>query len=459
LDDEAARGTEGTAHHPAIHAATHSADAMFLIEEDGTIVWANAAAHGLLGSPDGTLPTQNLYLRLSGAELELALQGLALVELGIPTRPAVYHPTCDDGTTRPAEVIATRAVGAPGRLVVSARPADHAQWVIDEFVRLVSDGPTDAVIDRALAEIVVPWPGHVASVLVRDPTERGFGRVIGHLSPQEADAVRAVPEGPWHTALSSGETTTASIEELSTTVALSALSGYRRCFAVPLPLEAPQACLVLWERHGAAVEMSTFWQRAPALMILSSALRQEELLRELRLAASTDRLTGLRNRAGLEEAMLAVEAPTVGVLAIDLDGFKEINDTHGHRAGDDVLVEIAARLAAAVRTTDVTARVGGDEMLALCEGATMSELATIADRFLTSMEDPIAVRANHPPGPGRVELLVSASVGLGLGDRTDLDNLLGAVDVALYRAKRDGGARWSATGDHPPDDEGRIAGT
>ena len=456
MDDEAARGAEGAAHHPAIHAATHSADAMFLIEEDGTVLWANAAAHDLLRSPDATLPGQNLYQRLSTAELELALQGLALVELGIPTRPAVYHPTCDDGTTRPAEVIATRAEGEPGRLVVSARPADHAQWVIDEFVRLVSDGPTDAVIDRALAEIVVPWPGHVASVLVRHSQEHGFDRVIGHLSPQEAEVVRAMSEGPWHAALSSGATTTAGIEELSTAAPLSALSAYRRCFAVPLPLEAPEACLVLWEQHGAAVEMTTFWQQAPALMILSSALRQEELLRELRLAASTDRLTGLRNRAGLEEAMLNVEAPTVGVLAIDLDGFKEINDSHGHRAGDDVLVEIAARLTAAVRAADVTARVGGDEMLALCEGATMSELATIADRFLTSMGDPIAVRANHPRGPRRVELLVSASVGLGLGDRTDLDNLLGAVDLALYRAKRDGGARWSATEEGRLDEEERV---
>ncbi len=447
FDDGAARREGDIDPHPAIHAASHSADAMFLVEEDGTVIWANDAAHELLGSPAASLPGQNLYDRLPTSELELALQGLGLLELGIPTRPAVYHPTRDDGTTRPAEVIAKRAGDGRRQLVVSARPADHAQWVIDEFVRLVSAGPTDTVIDRALAEIVVPWPGHVASVLVRHSADRGFDRVIGRLSPDVAGAIAAMPGGPWHDALASGDTMTASIDELPVEAGAAALAEYRRCFAVPLPLEAPEACLVLWERHGAAVEMSTFWRQAPALMILSSALRHEELLRERGLAASTDRLTGLRNRAGLEEAMLNVEAPTVGVLAIDLDGFKEVNDTHGHRAGDDVLVAIAARLSAAVRTSDVTARVGGDEMLALCEGATMAELATIADRFLTSLADPIPVRVSRPSSAERIELFVSASVGLGLGDRTDLDDVLGAVDLALYRAKRDGGARWSATGD------------
>jgi len=189
FDDRTARHDGDSDLHPAIHAASHSADAMFLVEEDGTVIWANHAAHELLGSPADSLPGQNLYDRLPTAELELALQGLGLLELGIPTRPAVYHPTRDDGTTRPAEVIAKRAGDDRRQLVVSARPADHAQWVIDEFVRLVGAGPTDTVIDRALAEIVVPWPGHVASVLVRHSSDRGFDRVIGPLSAEVAEAI------------------------------------------------------------------------------------------------------------------------------------------------------------------------------------------------------------------------------------------------------------------------------
>lgn len=427
-------------------AAGHTPDALFVLDPDGTVTWANPAAHHLLGSPPEALPGQNLYARLTQEELALALQGLALVDLGLPTRPAVYHPTTDDGSTRPAEVIA-RAMPT-GQIVVSARPAPHAQWVLDELSLLVGGGPVDGVVARALAEVVTPWPGHVATVVMRDlrnPGPEAESRVIGDVPPEVAAAIAAIPRGPWHAAVAAHHPVAADTEKVTGGDWTSPLHRFRRCLAVPLPTDAPEACLVLWERNDAPIAMRTFWRRSPAIMLLSAALRQEQLLRDLRDAAATDRLTGLLNRAGLEEAILGIDAETVGVVAVDLDGFKAINDTHGHRAGDDVLVAVAARLREAVRTDDVTARVGGDELLALCAGAQLSDLSTIADRFLQSLTEPVAVRVPAGSTGPTVDLQVTASVGLGLGERADLDALLGAVDLALYRAKRAGGARWSTT--------------
>src|SRR5690606_34393621 len=92
----------------------------------------------------------------------------------------------------------------------------------------------------------------------------------------------------------------------------------------------------------------------------------------LALQAVTDPLTGLANRSLLMErlaAALAVpDGPPVGVLLLDLDGFKEVNDTHGHAAGDRVLVAVAQRLRACMRAGDTAGRLGGDEFLAVLEG-------------------------------------------------------------------------------------------
>ncbi len=158
-----------------------------------------------------------------------------------------------------------------------------------------------------------------------------------------------------------------------------------------------------------------------------------------RRRALRDGLTGLPNRVSfldqLGRALARAEADgwrdRVGLLFVDLDGFKAVNDSAGHQAGDWVLREVAARLRRAVRPGDTVARLAGDEFAVLCAGITSVEAVTgIADRIVETA----AVRA--PGGGPRVTSSVGVAVsGPGL---TDPREILHAADIAMYAAKRQG---------------------
>ena len=151
-----------------------------------------------------------------------------------------------------------------------------------------------------------------------------------------------------------------------------------------------------------------------------------------------DSLTGLPNRALLHDRLEQAKeraARTGGSLAalfIDLDEFKTVNDSLGHAAGDELLVEAANRLLGCVRLSDTAARFGGDEFVVLLEDAEPFQVARVAARILQELERPFEVR-------GR-ELLIGASVGIALSGLDD-DDLLRNADLALYRAKSTGKGR------------------
>jgi len=158
-----------------------------------------------------------------------------------------------------------------------------------------------------------------------------------------------------------------------------------------------------------------------------------------------DELTGLPNRRLLQARGNAVLAATAlrnsacAVLAIDLDGFKEINDLHGHQVGDQVLREIAARLARLLRPQDTVARRGGDEFtMLLPEVQGREDVERIAVRLLRAIEQPVAL------GEGTQGIL-SASVGIAVSPDhgRDLDRLLQLADLAMYEAKLKGKNRYA----------------
>jgi len=151
-----------------------------------------------------------------------------------------------------------------------------------------------------------------------------------------------------------------------------------------------------------------------------------------------DPVTGLANRALFADrvqhalARTTREHSTVGVIFIDLDDFKTINDSLGHASGDAVLQEVSHRLRDAVRPTDTVARFGGDEFAVLVEEVDRSQEAVdVAERVLDAL--------NHPIDMGEKELYVGASLGLCLtsDDLTDAADLLRNADVAMYMAKRE----------------------
>ena len=167
--------------------------------------------------------------------------------------------------------------------------------------------------------------------------------------------------------------------------------------------------------------------------------RLEETNRRLTVLATTDELTGLPNRRMLAEQLdLALARArrsglAVAVLCLDLDRFKGINDSLGHAVGDDLLVEVAARLRAGARETDVVARYGGDEfviLLADLDVQNATELAaTVVERLRSVLAEPLAI--------GPVELRAEASIGVAFYpfDSRDAKGLLAAADAEMYTGK------------------------
>ena len=167
-------------------------------------------------------------------------------------------------------------------------------------------------------------------------------------------------------------------------------------------------------------------------------LRRVRLQEELAHRALHDQLTGLANRKLLEERLdAAISAATrngrpLSVVFVDLDGFKAINDTLGHRVGDDVLVEVAARLRSVARAGDSVARYGGDEFVIICEDAAAPASATVAERFREAVGRPLD---SVPP---RYD--IAASIGVAVwepGERPEPtpDLLLRIADEAMYASK------------------------
>jgi len=171
---------------------------------------------------------------------------------------------------------------------------------------------------------------------------------------------------------------------------------------------------------------------------------RDEALVQISNLAFTDPLTQLANRRHLLIHLKRIIAGSVrhkiygALLAIDLDGFKRVNDTYGHDAGDAVLVEIARRFSSSLRSEDVAGRMGGDEFVILVdhidadEQCAQSKVLQIADKLIHIANIPFAFNGNN--------LHVGASIGIFMFgfEHLDADEAISKADIAMYRAKKIG---------------------
>ena len=162
---------------------------------------------------------------------------------------------------------------------------------------------------------------------------------------------------------------------------------------------------------------------------------------DLRHQAFHDALTGLANRALLHSHLdravaRARRGSPLAVLLVDLDGFKQVNDTYGHATGDYLLVNIAQRLRDAIRGADTAARLGGDEFAVVLDGMeSAGDAVNVADRILAAVQAPLSVADG-------ADLIPRASVGLAIFDQhVTADALLHQADTAMYAAKKAGKGR------------------
>ncbi len=174
-----------------------------------------------------------------------------------------------------------------------------------------------------------------------------------------------------------------------------------------------------------------------ALVLLFDVTERRALDRRLDQAMRQDPLTGLANRDELMRRLSALDVvtdgPDVGLLFLDLDRFKRVNDYRGHAAGDEVLMAVAGRVSSVVRPEDLVARVGGDEFVVLCPRlAVPTDARAIAERVRVALDEPLDI--------GGRGLRITTSVGVATAPVGSLAPaaLLHAADVAMYAAKQAG---------------------
>ena len=326
--------------------------------------------------------------------------------------------------------------------------------VLNEFARtMLTDFPIQAILDRLVVRIVdiLPVTSAGVTLITCDADPR-------YVAASDDSALRferlqtELGEGPCLVAYDTGQAV--AVADLRREGRFPAFgpraveAGLGAVFTFPLRRDGGSlGALDLYRETPGALDArsldvaqtladvaSAYVQNAQARVDLGAAYDQA------RESSLHDPLTGLPNRALLAQRLDQAAArarrtgTTAGVLFADLDRFKEVNDTHGHRVGDELLVAVARRMASLLRPSDTLARLSGDEFVILCEDLdSPSRVEALAGRIDTAMSAPFVLTD--------ATVAITASVGLAFAGRADdiPARLVHDADRAMYQAKRHGG--------------------
>ena len=331
---------------------------------------------------------------------------------------------------------------------------DELSAVLSEFARMVTDFPIQGILDRLVGRIVELLPITGAGV-----TLITTGMAPGHIAASDESALRferlqsEIGEGPCLLAYESGEAV--AVPDLRTDdrfprfAPAAAAAGLAAVFTFPLRHgDARPGALDLYRDTPGALDPHNMGVAQTLADVVAAYLLNSQARDEARVSsdgfhhrALHDPLTGLPNRLLLRERLerAAQRAKrshrNAAILFADLDQFKQINDTHGHQVGDELLIAVAHRLSGLVRSGDTLARPSGDEFVFLCEDLhSVADAEVLARRIGEAFADPFVVAGS--------QLMVTASVGLAFaGPGEDVSNeLVSKADAAMYQVKRKGGA-------------------
>jgi diguanylate cyclase (GGDEF)-like protein/PAS domain S-box-containing protein len=225
-----------------------------------------------------------------------------------------------------------------------------------------------------------------------------------------------------------------------------------RDFDAPLQRADGEPLVILWNVNQLTDEEGV---AAGVIAVGTEITARKRMEGQLQHDAAHDALTGLLNRRAFTERLHALHAAAGegrrgSVLFLDLDRFKQVNDTLGHAVGDVLLQDVARRLLGCLRADDTLARLGGDEFAVLMRGADEAQAAAVANRILEALRRPFLIQGH--------DVRISASVGLVVLDAADdtPGDVLRDADVALYRAKALGRDRFAvASGEQRPEERRR----
>lgn len=437
--------------------------ALGVVDELGVITYASGAAEMVFGYTADELVGTNMldYIDVDWNPLALESIGTAFSSSGLRL-PMLFRLHTKDGGRRVIEATANSQMDdeVVRGMAVYVRSWDEQSKLDDILESLAGDDP----IERRLEHFVEAMAGEtlqsIGAVLYA-PGHDGFERVVASpsLAPELAQG-SGPGTSPWEIARATGEEQLVPVRELPGHLRRSAEeSGFSWCWAYPVRDGDGEvaACLVLWQLVDRPMEESLLAWIRRLCRLTQLVLDQDESRARLTHAATHDPLTGLFNRAAFFERFQdALDnpdgGPLVGVLYLDLDGFKPVNDRLGHGAGDAVLVAIARRLDHRLRRGDVLARMGGDEFAVLCPDVTdIDEAAALGQRLAAAAAEPITI--------GDHTIHVGASVGVCVAPpgSCSIDALVEAADAALYDTKANdtGGCSVVVLGDRPESGEYR----
>lgn len=340
-----------------------------------------------------------------------------------------------DGRSIPLEVTGNSGLADPhvGGIVYDIRPS-FGMAFMDRIVAALARGEPTADVLLLICQMIARPPAGLEAAIV-DVSDPRSHEVLAVSDDEVGWALEASTPGqvPWLT--SGPDPAHSPVDRVPGEVGLAlAGAGFTEAWHLaidPVPgHEAVRLVVVAQaDRYG-----NTARQRLRRASNLTSlTLWRAHHDSALAHDASHDHLTGLANRAGFRAGLgsLLAERSGTGVLLIDLDGFKPVNDTYGHAVGDEVLEIVARRLGKVTRPDDLVARVGGDEFAIATRADTPGALAALRERVEQTLRRPMKVDAVE------ATIRISGSIGAALGERgADLDRLIETADLAMYAAKR-----------------------
>ncbi|MEM1333424.1 MAG: GGDEF domain-containing protein [Actinomycetota bacterium] len=316
-----------------------------------------------------------------------------------------------------------RTPGTTGRSA-GAIVDDVAHQVVGRWTCERLDAPLDTAMcairfDRQGRRLIVPTHATELGPRLRHLYET----IAGHLDQPETEPL----DIGW--SQTPGVVTDVSLlpRELADASVQAGLCAVRRWNAVGSKDDA--VVLIMFTRSARSLSGPIADLVGDAVHLLDATLQQQVEQRMLRAAAEQDPLTALHNRLGFDRTMERVRSSDerdIGCVYVDIDHFKSINDTWGHRVGDSILSEVASRISDVCRDADVVARLGGDEFAVLLADTTPDEVVAIAERLVHAIARPF-----EGVGPD----VVTASVGVSFGPA---ERVLDDADEALYASKRAG---------------------
>jgi diguanylate cyclase (GGDEF)-like protein/PAS domain S-box-containing protein len=428
-------------------AGEHAPDQMLVIDQTGQILWANDRGAEVVGWAADEIVGRSIFELVHPDDRKLATASLSLLgSASTPPRPGRHRSLARDGSWIDVEATASPPVSVDGRRVLVLAVRRNPQQVGALLGALAGQRPVPEMMEVVLSTF--RDPAYRSATVVRFHDSSGAVAVSDVDLPTKLTGNTDGPVGrpaPWNLADPAvGPIAITDLDRLAPDVAEAARAhGFVGCVvqAIADPAGYPPTCIMRWATVPGVVDVTRTWMPGEPAHLVSLVLQQRHRRELLEHAARHDPLTGLANRRQFVERLRSEIARRdrggsgVALIYLDLDGFKQVNDQHGHGVGDALLRHLSERMRRAMRPTDLVARLGGDEFAIVCADPDIAATAVhVAERVHAKLSQPFEVKG--------IRVRLGASIGVALDQTLDDEALVEAADQAMYQAKQRGESGW-----------------